>query len=74
VGDLKRIAFVTAERLVHFWKRVEAMDGKVMIGCMSRRILVDLLEYAFMALQVGAATPSSRFRGRARRGRRGSIG
>jgi hypothetical protein len=48
--------------------------GKVMIGGMSRRVVVGLLEYAGLALLVGAATPSSRFGGRTRRGRRVSIG
>jgi len=30
-----------AELVTHFEKRVEAMDGKAMIVCMSRRICVD---------------------------------
>jgi type I restriction enzyme R subunit len=42
VGDPKRIALVAADLVVHFEKRVEAMDGKAMIVCMSRRICVDL--------------------------------
>jgi type I restriction enzyme, R subunit len=42
VGDPKRIALVAADLVAHFEKRVEAMDGKVMIVCMSRRICVDL--------------------------------
>ncbi len=42
VGDSKRIALVAADLVTHFEKRVEAMDGKAMIVCMSRRICVDL--------------------------------
>jgi type I restriction enzyme R subunit len=44
VGDPKRIALVAADLVAHFEKRVEAMDGKAMIVCMSRRICVDLYE------------------------------
>ncbi|MFM2167702.1 MAG: Type restriction enzyme protein [Verrucomicrobiota bacterium] len=42
VGDPKRIALVATDLVAHFEKRVEAMDGKAMIVCMSRRICVDL--------------------------------
>jgi type I restriction enzyme R subunit len=42
VGDPKRIAQVAADLVVHFEKRLEAMDGKAMVVCMSRRICVDL--------------------------------
>ena len=42
MGDPKRIALVAADLVAHFEKRVEAMDGKAMIVCMSRRICVDL--------------------------------
>ena len=44
VGDPKRIALVAADLVTHFEKRVEAMDGKAMIVCMSRRIAVDLYD------------------------------
>ena len=44
VGDPKRIALVAADLVAHFEKRVEAMDGKAMIVCMSRRICVDLYD------------------------------
>jgi type I restriction enzyme R subunit len=44
VGDPKRIALVAADLVAHFEKRVEAMDGKAMIVCMSRRICVDLFD------------------------------
>jgi len=42
VGDPKRIALIAADLVAHFEKRVEAMDGKAMVVCMSRRICVDL--------------------------------
>jgi type I restriction enzyme R subunit len=42
VGDPKRIALVAADLVAHFEKRLEAMDGKAMVVCMSRRICVDL--------------------------------
>jgi type I restriction enzyme, R subunit len=42
VGDPKRIDLIAADLVTHFDKRVEAMDGKAMIVCMSRRICVDL--------------------------------
>jgi type I restriction enzyme R subunit len=42
VGDPKRVALVAADLVAHFEKRLEAMEGKAMIVCMSRRICVDL--------------------------------
>jgi len=44
VGDPKRIALIAADLVEHYEKRLEAMDGKAMIVCMSRRICVDLYE------------------------------
>jgi len=44
VGDPKRIALIAADLVAHFEKRTEAMDGKAMVVCMSRRICVDLYE------------------------------
>jgi type I restriction enzyme, R subunit len=41
VGDPKRVKIIAADLVSHFEKRVEAMDGKAMIVCMSRRICVD---------------------------------
>lgn len=42
VGDPKRIKVIAADLVNHFEKRIEAMDGKAMVVCMSRRICVDL--------------------------------
>jgi type I restriction enzyme, R subunit len=50
VGDPKRIALIAADIVAHFEKRLEAMDGKAMIVCMSRRIAVDLHD-ALIALR-----------------------
>lgn len=50
VGDPKRITLVAADLVAHFEKRLEAMDGKAMIVCMSRRICVDLYD-ALIALR-----------------------
>ena len=54
VGDPKRIALVAADLVAHFEKRVEAMDGKAIIVCMSRRICVDLYD-ALIKLRPGWA-------------------
>jgi type I restriction enzyme R subunit len=42
VGTEKRIGLVARDVVDHFEKRLEAMDGKAMIVCMSRRICVEL--------------------------------
>jgi hypothetical protein len=42
VGDLKRLALIAADLVAHFEKRTEAMDGKAMVVCMSRRICTAL--------------------------------
>jgi type I restriction enzyme R subunit len=42
VGDPKRIEVIARDLVEHFEKRLEALDGKAMVVCMSRRICVDL--------------------------------
>ncbi|NCD23330.1 MAG: type I restriction endonuclease subunit R [Spartobacteria bacterium] len=42
VGDPKRIALIAEDLVRHYERRLEAMDGKAMIVCMSRRICVEL--------------------------------
>ncbi len=42
VGAEKRLALVARDIVEHFEKRLEAMDGKAMVVCMSRRICVEL--------------------------------
>lgn len=44
VGDPKRIALIAKDLVQHFERRLEAMNGKAMVVCMSRRICVDLYE------------------------------
>ncbi|MBY0232622.1 MAG: type I restriction endonuclease subunit R, partial [Gemmataceae bacterium] len=47
VGAEERVALVARDLVAHWEKRLEALDGKAMIVCMSRRICVDL--YAALA-------------------------
>ena len=42
VGESKRIKLIAEDLVAHFERRLEALDGKAMIVCMSRRICVDL--------------------------------
>jgi len=42
VGGKKRIGLIAMDIVKHFEQRQEAMEGKAMIVCMSRRICVDL--------------------------------
>jgi type I restriction enzyme R subunit len=50
VGAEKRIELLARDIVEHFEKRCEAMDGKAMVVCMSRRICVDLYR-AIVALR-----------------------
>ena len=42
VGSDRRLALVAQDIVDHFEKRLEVMDGKAMVVCMSRRICVEL--------------------------------
>ena len=42
VGTEKRLGLIADDIIAHFEERLETMDGKGMIVCMSRRICVDL--------------------------------
>ena len=42
VGADKRLTLVAEDIVAHFDHRTEAMDGKAMVVCMSRRICIDL--------------------------------
>jgi len=42
VGSPKRIERIANDIVQHFEERLNALDGKGMIVCMSRRICVDL--------------------------------
>lgn len=50
VGAEKRVHVIARDFIDHFEQRLEAMDGKAMIVCMSRRICVDLYN-AIIALR-----------------------
>ncbi|MEQ1759429.1 MAG: type I restriction endonuclease subunit R [Vicinamibacterales bacterium] len=57
VGNPKRIEIIARDLVQHFERRVEAMNGKAMVVCMSRRICVDLYN-AIVALRPDwASTP-----------------
>ncbi len=42
VGSEKRVTLIAQDIVDHFERRLEVMDGKAMVVCMSRRICVDL--------------------------------
>ena len=42
VGTPKRVSLIAQDILEHFESRLEVLDGKAMIVCMSRRICIDL--------------------------------
>ena len=42
VGAEKRLKLVARDIVAHFDQRLEALDGKAMVVCMSRRICIDL--------------------------------
>ena len=42
VGAEERLKLIAADVVAHYENRLEAMDGKAMIVCMSRRICIDL--------------------------------
>ena len=44
VGSEERVALVAKDLVDHFEKRLEAMEGKAMVVCMSRRICMDLYD------------------------------
>ncbi|MCB9599195.1 MAG: type I restriction endonuclease subunit R [Sandaracinus sp.] len=50
VGAERRLQLVAKDLVEHFDARLEAMDGKAMLVCMSRRICVDLYQ-ALVALR-----------------------
>jgi len=51
VGSEKRIKLIAKDIVEHWGKRLDAMDGKAMIVCMSRRICVELYK------ELGASRP-----------------
>jgi len=43
-GSQKRIQIIAEDIITHFTNRLQVMDGKAMVVCMSRRICVDLYQ------------------------------
>ena len=52
VGTDKRIRLIAEDLVSHFEQRLETMDGKCMVVCMSRRICVEMFD-AIAALRPG---------------------
>jgi type I restriction enzyme R subunit len=52
VGTEKRIGLIARDMVDHFERRLEAMDGKAMVVCMSRRICMEVHD-AIRALRPG---------------------
>lgn len=52
VGTEKRLGLIAEDLVDHFERRIDAMEGKAMIVCMSRRICVDLYK-AIVKLRPG---------------------
>ena len=50
VGAEKRLKLIADDLISHFEKRLEAVDGKALVVCMSRRICMDLYD-AIVALR-----------------------
>ena len=44
VGSEKRVKQIAEDIVAHFEQRLEALDGKAMVVCMSRRICIDLYQ------------------------------
>ena len=42
VGTKERLKLIAKDIVQHFEQRLEALDGKAMVVCMSRRICIDL--------------------------------
>ena len=57
VGSEKRIRLIAEDLIQHFERRLEAMDGKAMVVCMSRRNCVNL-DNEFIRLRPDGASVS----------------
>lgn len=56
VGTERRIGLVARDLIAHFESRLEVLDGKAMVVCMSRRICVDMYN-AIVALRPAWHSP-----------------
>ena len=60
-GAERRLKQVAHDIVTHYEKRLEALEGKAMIVCMSRRICVDLYrELVCICGQIGSAMTKSK--------------
>ncbi len=57
VGADERLKLVAEDIVAHFEERLDAMDGKAMIVCMSRRICIDLYRELVRLRPGGLAAP-----------------
>lgn len=64
VGADRRLETVVQDILTHFDARLEAIDGKAMIFCMSRRICAEVYDRIIAALPTGTATRTTPARSR----------
>jgi type I restriction enzyme R subunit len=58
VGNPKRIDLIAADLVKHYERRLEAMEGKAMIVCMSRRICVDIYNAIIKLRSEWASSPN----------------
>jgi type I restriction enzyme R subunit len=58
VGNPKRIDLIAADLVTHYERRLEAMEGKAMIVCMSRRICVEMYNAIIKLRPQWASEPS----------------
>ena len=66
VGAEQRLELVAEDIVAHFEQRTEAMDGKAMIVCMSRRICIDLYRTASSRACARTGTTRTTTRGASR--------
>jgi type I restriction enzyme R subunit len=58
VGNPKRIDLIAADLVKHYERRLEAMEGKAMIVCMSRRICVEMYDAIIKLRPEWASAPT----------------
>ncbi len=69
VGNPKRIDLVAADLVQHYERRLEAMEGKAMIVCMSRRICVEMYNAIIKLRPEWASGPNDDDNGKVVRGK-----
>jgi type I restriction enzyme R subunit len=64
VGNPKRIDLIAADLVQHYERRLEAMEGKAMIVCMSRRICVEMYNAIIKLRPEWASAPNDEDNGK----------